>query len=156
MEIRQTTHKPQASAKHAKIHKTKESYLDALSLLSAPAIPQGLMDQTLHTVHLKMRNASLMRFSGWLSIWLASVVGSTYFITAVLHNLQTSGIYQYLELIWSDGQTVLGELGTQFAIVILDTLPIFSIACACSACALFLFSLRKSIFYFQKTHEQFI
>lgn len=123
----------------------KHGYIEAFSWLQTPAVPNGLIQVTLQRIARRARRVQLAHLSAWLVVWAGSVAATVYTASLAIQDLYSSGIMYYLSLAWTDSQTVLNTLSEQFAILIVDTLPIFSLTLTMAAFALLLWSFKKSV-----------
>jgi hypothetical protein len=145
----------EGSASCAPITRTSvEGYKEALSWIHTPEISEKLIRNTLNRVTQKIEISRRIHLFQWLSMWAGSVLITLYTVSMVLQDFNASGTFSYVSLLWTDSRTVLSMLSEQFMILIIDSLPVFSLSLMAGSLVLLLWSCKKSILYIQSSADR--
>lgn len=116
-----------------------------------PRCRPDLASDILRTIHLREKKAQQIRLYGYIAIATISTIGIVPAISIVIHQSSQSGLYQYLSLAFSDTGTLAGYW-KQFGLVLVESIPMVSIALVLGITFVLGWSLKKAI----RERSQFI
>ncbi len=101
---------------------TEQNLNKVFSLLPTPKVPVTLAIRTIQKV---TRTAKITLYS-WILGWLCGGAMTVYGSLLVLQDIQGGEALQYMSLLWTDTYMVTSQFFGEFAIMLLDTLPLWS------------------------------
>lgn len=100
---------------------TEQSLNKAFSLLPTPKVPEVLAQRTIR----KITHITKVTLYTWLFGWICSGAMTVYGSLLILQDIQRGEAFQYLSLLWTDTYMVTSQFFGEFAIMLLDTLPLW-------------------------------
>jgi hypothetical protein len=95
--------------------------------LSSPELPHGLLEHILAHIHAKERHSAIIRSVIFGLGLIASLAAFVPALQWVQSSLAESGFLDYFGLLFSDTGAILAT-GKSFALILLESLPVFSLA----------------------------
>jgi hypothetical protein len=108
--------------------------------------PHGLAHAVLVAIALKRERMARRRRAMFGVLSLSSLLGAIPALGLVMSDIASSGMFQYLTLLFSD-KTALLQYGKEFAFSLAETIPTASAALFLTLCALFIWSLAQVFRY---------
>jgi len=119
------------------------SYDKLFARLSDVSCPADLEQTIVHTIYVKETHAAEVRFAFLGTLSVASVAGLVTSSIYISHDVARSGFEQYLMLSFSDSSVLL-IYWKQFALSLIETLPLVGVVAFLSALGLFIWSAAKA------------
>lgn len=126
-------------------HNTDKSYTKAFSLLPTPVVPETLALQTIQIIKKKALRYTYLRAASWFSVWASGTLLTLYGAVSLYTDIQTTAAWDFVSLIWTDTYVVMSQFSTQFALVLLEAVPLFSTTLLLLGLTLVSVSLKKSV-----------
>jgi len=107
-------------------------------------VPKNLSEKIINRIEFVERRSAKMRLVFFGALAVASVVAFIPALKYLINDLNNSGFYQYLSLVFSDSGIILASW-KEFSLSLAESLPIFSTIIFLATIFIFLESIKLSI-----------